>query len=263
MMALFLPGALDASPGIIKDTEAVERMEAAVRTYQNVTRKEFRDQLVVEHLECVRHTLGRMLVTLPGFVDAENLESAGILGLVEAANNFEPDRGVDFRTYAFHRIRGAILDELRRNCPLPQHVLQQWNRIRSVWERLGEHVGTDVLAEQTGLPESEIETILAAVRLAQPEVWLEELAHNDHGRDAGGSPEDVLDLEDQQRALADAIEQLPDQMRTVLGLYYMEDLRLAEIGEVLGLSESRISRILAQAQLRLKAILEKRLPRGH
>lgn len=236
-------------------------MEAAVRTYQSVTRKEFRDQLVVDHLECVRHALGRMLVTLPGTVDAENLECAGILGLVEAANQFDPARGVEFRTYAFHRIRGAILDELRRNCPLPQQVLQQWSLIRSIWERLGEHVGTDVLIQQTGLTESEVENTLAAVRLAQPEAWREELVHHDSVRSRGDAIDDALELEDQQRALAEAIEQLPDQMRTVLGLYYMEDLRLAEIGEVLELSESRISRILAQAQLRLKSLLEKRSPR--
>jgi len=232
-------------------------MEAAVRAYQNVTQKEFRDALVVENLDCVRHVLGRLMIGLPGFVDVENLEAAGILGLVEAAGQFDPQRGVAFSTFATHRIRGAMLDELRRNCPLPQQMLQQWARIRQVWEQLGEHVSPAAVANETGLTEEEIENCLAAVRLAQPEAWHAEMTGGKPLRSPSDDPEQQHELADEQRRLANAIEQLPDRLRIVLSLYYTENLRLAEIGEVLGLSESRISRLLTTAQLQLKSIIER------
>ncbi|WP_437227782.1 sigma-70 family RNA polymerase sigma factor [Planctomicrobium sp. SH661] len=232
-------------------------MEAAVRAYQNVTQKEFRDQLVVEHLDSVRHVLGRVVGGLPGFVDVENLESAGILGLVEAAAQFDPSRGVEFITFAYHRIRGAMLDELRRNCPLPQSILQQWSLIRSAWNSLGEHAPVATVAELTGLTEEEVESCITAVRVAQPESWHEEMADWKSSRSRQLDPTQSLDAEDEQRLLANAIEQLPERLRVVLSLYYTEELRLAEIGEVLSLSESRVSRLLTKAQLQLKSILER------
>lgn len=234
-------------------------MEAAVRAYQHVTQKEFRDTLVVNHLDCVRHILGRMSSTLPTFIDLENLEAAGILGLVEAAGHFDPTRGIEFRTYATHRIRGAILDELRRNCPLPQQVLQQWGKIRQVWEELGHQASHSLIAEKAGLTEEEFEDCLAAVRLAQPEAWHDELRIRRDPARMKNDPQAQFDEADQQRLLAEAIEQLPDRLRIVLSLYYTENLRLAEIAAVLGLSESRCSRLLTKAQLQLKSIIERNL----
>lgn len=234
-------------------------MEAAVRAYQNVTQKEFRDQLIVEHLEAVRHVLGRIVNGLPGFVDTENLESAGVLGLVEAASQFDPARGVEFRTFAYHRIRGAILDELRRNCPLPQPVLQLWTRIRQVWEQMGEKASATLVALMCGITEEELDECIAAVRLAQPETWHDELAGWRQHSASLHDPAAGLNAADEQKLLADAIEQLPERQRIVLSLYYTEELRLAEIGEVLGVSESRVSRLLSQSQLQIKTILERKL----
>lgn len=234
-------------------------MDAAVRTYQNVSQKALRDQLVVDHLEYVRHVLGRTLAGLPQYIDIDNLESAGILGLVEAAAQFDPQRGVEFRTFAHHRIRGAILDELRRNCPLPQHVLQQWAELRAAWDRLGGNATPAAVAAECGLSEEDVENCLAAMRLAQPEVWHDELCEwKREGRDLS-DPVESLNDDDERRLLADAIEQLPERLRIVLSLYYTEELRLLEIGEVLRLSESRVSRLLARAELQLKNILERNL----
>lgn len=234
-------------------------MDAAVRTYQNVNQKALRDQLVVDHLEYVRQVLGRMLAGLPQFVDIENLEAAGILGLVEAASQFDPQRGVVFRTFAYHRIRGAILDELRRNCPLPQDVLQRWAALRAAWERLGENATPATVAAACGLTEEEVENCMATVRLTQPEAWHDELSEWKRGGRDLSDPVDSLNDEEERRLLADAIEQLPERLRIVLSLYYTEELRLQEIGEVLGLSESRVSRLLARAELQLKNILERSL----
>ncbi len=224
-----------------------------------MAQKELRDRLVVEHLGYVRHVLSRMLVGLPQFVDADNLESAGVLGLVEAASQFDPQRGVEFRTFAHHRIRGAILDELRRNCPLPQHILQQWAALRRSWDQLGDQATPQALAQACGMSEQEVEECLAAVRLTQPESWQDELSDWHRVRSTEADPTERLNAEDERRLLADAIEQLPERQRIILSLYYMEDLRLSEIGAVLELSESRVSRLLARAQVQLKMILEQRL----
>jgi RNA polymerase sigma factor for flagellar operon FliA len=240
-------------------------MDAAVRAYQSVTQKAVRDRLITDHVDCVRHVLARLVPGLPPFIDTDNLEAAGLLGLVEAAANFESDRGVEFRTFAYHRIRGAILDELRCNCPLPQRVLQQWSQIRQAWDALGEAATPATVADKCGLQESEVEDCLAAIRLTQPEEWREELSQVSRHRIHDGDQAQQLERADEQRLLADAIEQLPERLRLVLSLYFLEELRLAEIGQVLELSESRVSRLLAQAQLQLRAILQNRMhsPPGH
>jgi RNA polymerase sigma factor for flagellar operon FliA len=233
-------------------------MEAAVRAYQSVTQKEVRDKLVVDHLDYVRHVLGRVIGGLPDFVDSESLESAGILGLVEAATQFDPSRGVEFRTFAHHRIRGAILDELRRNCPLPQQVLKQWSALRQAWEKLGEHATPRTLAQACQITEEEVEACLAAVRLTRPEEWHEGLSDWRKHHSQEMAPHARLDAEEEQQILADAIEELPERLRIILSLYFLEDLRLQEIGEVLGLSESRVSRLLVQAQMQVRNNIQRK-----
>lgn len=225
-------------------------MDAAVRAYKTASQQAARDQLITDHLKNVRHILGRLLVTLPENVDRENLEAAGVLGLVEAAHHFDPTRNVEFGAFAYHRIRGAILDELRRNCPLPQHMLEKWARIRQVTERLEGPVSMDVIAARSGLTEEEVEQCFDAIRLTRPEVWQEEFGIN------GTCDTSPLEQQDKTTRLAEAIEQLDDRLRTVVGMYYADELRLREIGEVLNLSESRVSRLLQQAHVQLRLILK-------
>src|SRR5262245_19727067 len=125
-------------------------MLGAVQTYQDVAVRDRRDALIFEHLSIVRHVVGKLLAELPPGMDAENLEAAGTLGLVEAAGNFDPTRGVDFKAYALNRIRGAVLDELRRNCPLPQRILERVSMIRIAHQELVAPVSVDALATCTG-----------------------------------------------------------------------------------------------------------------
>ncbi|HWL09038.1 MAG TPA: sigma-70 family RNA polymerase sigma factor [Planctomicrobium sp.] len=231
-------------------------MEAAVKAYQSVTQKEFRDRLILENLHCVRHVLGRIASGLPDFVDTDNLESAGVLGLVEAAAQYDTTRGVAFQTFAYHRIRGAILDELRRNCPLPQHVLEQWSQIQRIWEQQGERATPATVARACGLTEQEVEDCMTAIQFTRPEVWQADLPSHQRSAAVEEELDDQLSAGDERRILADAIQQLPRQMRTVLSLYYLEELRMAEIGEVLNLSVSRVSRLISQAQMKLKVLVE-------
>src|SRR6185369_4427005 len=98
-------------------------------------------------LSLVRHILGRLAAKLPYGVDLENLEAAGTLGLVEAANRFEPERGIHFKTFAYTRIRGAIYDELRRNCPLPQELLERVAQVRQALQSLAPPIRVEALAQ--------------------------------------------------------------------------------------------------------------------
>ncbi|TWT43029.1 RNA polymerase sigma factor FliA [Thalassoglobus neptunius] len=227
-------------------------MDVGLQTYRNNAEQENRDQLVLSHLTYVKKIIGRMRSEFPDEIDIENLESAGILGLVEAASRFNSDLGVQFTTFAYQRIRGAILDELRRNCPLPQSTLQHWAMIRDVWHQLGERPTSLSIAAATGLSVDEVEACLAAIRMTRPEVWREELPIR---RECDASADAVYSEKEQIRRLTDAIEKISDRARTAITLYHLNQLTLKEIGTVMRLSESRVSRILAASELELKGLL--------
>lgn len=237
------------------------RMHSAVKAYHKICKMDLRDQLILEHLDYVRHILGKMLATLPDYVDEDNLASAGILGLVEAAGQYDPERGTAFTTFAFQRIRGAILDELRRNCPVPQTILQNWALIREASIQMSPPMTSEKLAERSGLSVREVEDCLVAMRLTRPESWADELGElpmpveRESNADAGSN------RVEEKKLLADAIEELPEKMRLAVTMYYLQDMRMKEIGEVLNLSESRVSRLLAGAELQLKSIVQRRTQR--
>ncbi len=222
-------------------------MQQAKQVYDAVAQKERRDQLIVEHLPLVRHLVGKMVAELPPGIDVENLESAGVLGLVEAAHRFDAGRGVQFKTFAYSRIRGAVLDELRRNSPLPQQLLQQMAQVRQAYEELPPPVTVDALAAATGLSEEEVADCLAAIRMTRWLSW-EELGEPIGTRlDDPQRPDRLAEKEEQKRLLTEALAALDERKRMIVTLYYLEDLRLKEIAEVLRLSESRISRLLNAA----------------
>ncbi|MBX3439431.1 MAG: sigma-70 family RNA polymerase sigma factor [Planctomycetaceae bacterium] len=231
---------------------------AATNPYQKVVQAQQNEQLILEHLHYVRHVLGRTVAELPEGIDLENLEAAGILGLVEAAAQFDPAREVAFTTFAYLRIRGAILDELRRNCPLSRSMLKRWELIRSVYAKLEPPVAPENLSAATGLSLDDVLECLQSIRLTNPDAWHEDLAGGTLLDDQSLPPAAAIEHEDDLSVLADAIAHLPDQERTVLTLYHMEELRLKEIGIILGLSESRVSRVLAAAELRLKETVRRR-----
>ena len=234
-------------------------MEAAAQKYRNVAQRHQRDQLILHHLEYVRHIIGKIVSQLPAGIDAENLESAGVLGLVEAAKNFDVDHGTSFKTFAYPRIRGAILDELRRNSPLPQNILQQIGKVHRACETLSPPVTIEVVSKETGLTTEEVENCLEAIRLTRPTTWNDSISQShSHRQQRLDQPGTVLEAAETKQVLADCIELLPEKERLVITLYYLEDLRLKEIGRVLKLSESRVSRILAKAEFRLKEYVRTR-----
>lgn len=232
-------------------------MEAGLKTYRQVAARDERERLILDHLPDVRHILGKVAARLPSGVDRQNLESAGVLGLVEAAGQFDPARGVEFGAFARVRIRGAILDELRRNCPLPQRMLKRLAKVRQAYLRIDGPATTQAVAHFTGLTTAEVEECLEAASVTRTEQWNEDLSLQLSDRTAGEHHAGAaVELEEAKGRVADAIEQLPERERVVVTLYYLEDLRLREIGEALGLSESRVSRILTRAENRLRQLVD-------
>jgi RNA polymerase sigma factor for flagellar operon FliA len=229
-------------------------MEAGLAAYRQAAARDERERLILEHLEDVRHILGRIAPRLPREVDRQNLESAGVLGLVEAASQYDPGRGVEFGAFARLRIRGAILDELRRNCPLPQRMLKRVALVKQAYLRLDPPVTVAAIAEMTGLTADEVEECRQAAALIRQEPWTHDIERQltDEGDSDGAT---TLAQQEARAGVASAIEQLPERERLVLTLYYLEDLRLREIAEVLGLSESRVSRLLSRAETQLRELV--------
>jgi RNA polymerase sigma factor FliA len=231
-------------------------MEAGVAAYRQAAARDERERLILEHLVDVRHILGRLAARLPSEVDRQNLESAGVLGLVEAAGQYDPARGVEFGAYARLRIRGAILDELRRNCPLPQKMLKRLALVRHAQLRLDPPATSAAVAHLTGLTVAEVDECRQAAALVRQEPWTEEISDTLIDESCSDSDGMALIARDEDRSqVADAIEQLPERERMVLTLYYLEDLRLREIAELLKLSESRVSRLLSRAEQSLKQLV--------
>lgn len=228
-----------------------------IGAYQDAARRGQQEQLILSHLPLVRHVVGRLAIDLPPGVDLDNLESAGTLGLVEAAHNFDPSRNVQFKTFAYARVRGAILDELRRNSPLSQAVQEKLAAVNAARQRLAAAragpVTIEQLAAATGLSEDDVADALQAGRFVRQ---LADSPALEAERDpTAEEPARRLEDEERRRRLVEAVEALPERERLVVTLYYNEDLRLKEISAVLGLSESRVSRLLSAALLRLQARL--------
>lgn len=226
-----------------------------VDEYRKASRQQELERLILDHLSYVRKILSTMTASLPSHVDREGLESAGIVGLVEAANHFDSTRGVAFKTYAFTRIRGAILDELRKTSPVSQQMQEQIGKLRDAHERLSPPVSPEALAQATGMTLENVLRCLEAMRFIAPQNW-SDLYSTIHGswRHDGERPEEPLERAESHQILTQCIQKLPERERLVLTLYFLEDATLAEIGAALNLSESFVSRLLAGAKFRLKEL---------
>lgn len=218
--------------------------------------------LVVQHTPLVKRIAYHLLGRLPDTVQVDDLIQAGMLGLLESLKQYDASQGASFETYAGIRIRGAMLDELRRADWTPRSVHKKARQvaeaIRIVENQLGRDAKDHEVAKHLGIGLEEYGQILqdslscktfSVEELIQGEDSVIDQIHADH------QPEQQLMQDDFQRALADAIRELPERERLVVALYYDEELNLREIGKVLEVGESRVSQILSQAMLRLRAKL--------
>lgn len=224
-----------------------------------------RDALVERYLPLVRHVVGRLPIALPPTLDRDDLCSSGVIGLIHAAETYDETRGASFKTFAYTAIRGAILDEVRKHDPLPRGRRERLRRIDRVIGELHVALGRDPtydeIAATMGIRPEELDGDLAWARLGRT-LSFDELASTDDDESDGccaisteRGPLEAAETRDAVDHLAEAIAGLPETERRAVVLYHFEQLYLKEIGELLGVSESRVCQVLSRAMGRLQVKL--------
>jgi RNA polymerase sigma factor FliA len=244
--------------------------------YKKSGERRLRDQLIVLYSPLVKYVAARVAVGLPQHVDGSDLVSYGIIGLIDAIDRFSPDRQVKFETYAIPRIRGAIIDELRAIDWVPRSVRAKARAVEQAYASLEAtllRTPTDAeVATELGMSEPDLQDILRQISFvgvaALDEVFMvggdrtDRTTLGDTIPDATAGPVALFEDKESKEILAQAIMQLGERERTVLSLYYYEGLTLAEIGEILGVTESRVCQIHTKAVLQLRGRLNDRSPDG-
>lgn len=228
-----------------------------------------RDRLILDHIPLLRHVVGRM--SIPPALSREDVEGYGMLGLIAAANSFDETRGLKFSTYAFPRIRGAILDELRRMDFLPRGRRERLREMDAVVARLEQQGGVaptlEEIARAMGVSEDEVEETLHSARaLIEGSLDVETGAGTLGALVADPKSDDPVgsaQWNEMKSLLIAAIQALPEPDRTVITLYYGEGLLLRDISTVLDVTESRVSQIHSRALYRMNRDLSARTGARH
>jgi RNA polymerase sigma factor for flagellar operon FliA len=239
--------------------------------YKRTGARDLRDQLIVQYAPVVKYVAGRVSVGLPRHVDESDLASYGMIGLIDAIERFDPVRNVKFETYAIPRIKGAIIDELRSIDWVPRSVRtkaraveQSYAKLQGVLHRTP--LDTEVAAD-LDMTDGEFQNVLRQVSFVGVAALDEVFRGGDRSErstlgetlaDSGAGPMATFEVKETKEALIYAISQMGQREKTVLTLYYYEGLTLAEIGEILGVTESRVCQIHTKAVLQLRAKLADR-----
>ncbi len=237
--------------------------------YKKTRSPQLRDKFIRQYMPLVKYVAGKLAVGMPGSVEFDDLVGFGQFGLLDAIEKFDPGKNVKFKTYAVTRIRGAIFDELRQLDWVPRSVRQKSREIEDTIVDLESKLGrtaTDAeIAEKMGVSEAEYQQTVMKVSgtsvLSLNDVWY---SGNDNDHMSIGdsiespsslNPDVIVEREEIRKVIVEAINELPEKEKMVIVLYYHEDLTFKEIGEVLEVSESRISQLHTKANLHLRAKL--------
>ena len=237
--------------------------------YKERSTAEAQERLILHYSPLVKFVAGRVAAGLPQNIEQSDLVSYGIFGLIDAIDKFDPGRGYKFETYAISRIKGAIIDELRSIDWVPRSVRAKARSIERAYSKLENELRRSPedreVAKELGMTEDELAVSLTDIGrssiAALDELWTvsssgDQIALIDTIEDTQGpEPQTELAQTELKEALGEAIARLPEREKLVVTLYYYEELTLREIGEVLGVTESRVSQLHTKAILRLKARL--------
>lgn len=230
----------------------------------------YRDRLITEYAPLVKTIAGRLGAKLPSHVCQDDLMSAGIMGLLDAIDKFDTEKGVEFKSYAEFRIRGSMLDELRSMDWVPRSVRRNAKRLQEAYvrvekekmrpaedEEVAKALGIEMAEFYQLLDESKGMTLLSKDELGDL-IGMQDLAEKSTMARSTGilDPMDSLSIREIRDVTAKAIERLPDHERTVVALYYYEELTMKEIGRVMGYTESRVSQLHTKAVIRLRNSLK-------
>ena len=259
----------ETSEAVVAATPSPNGQELWRRYHQHID-LDAENALVEKYLPLVSSAVARLAMTLPDHVDHDDLYSAGLLGLLQALRNFDPKCGASFETFARMRVRGAMLDELRRMDWVPRSVHEKARKIQGVMAQLEQNLGrapTEAqMAKAMNLSAPEYARLINEVR---PAAFVCLDAVNSSEDSDGGNLYEVIanNIEENpleqvsqyelKRVIFERLKELPEIQRKVLALYYGEDLHLREIAEVFGLTESRICQIHSQAILSIRAYVQR------
>lgn len=239
--------------------------------YRKTHDLEIRNRLLVYYAPIVKFIAGRMAMNMPPNVEFEDLVGYGTIGLIDAISKFDVTKGIKFKTYANARIRGAILDELRASDWIPRSVRKKARDIEHVIQdieaKMGRPATDEEIAKAMGISFGEYAELLSQISgtsmLSLNDVWYigkddDEITIGDQVEDTDASTPDLqIERDEAKSLLKDLIMKLPEREKQVVYLYYYEELTLKEIGEVLNVTESRVSQIHTQCILRLRSKLAK------
>ncbi len=226
-----------------------------------------REEVIQKYLYLVKYVAGRIAINLPPNIELADLVNDGILGLLDAIEKYDDSRGVKFETYAVTRVHGAILDALRSLDWVPRALRARAREIERAYQeldvRLGRSATEEEVAAHLGLSPKEFDGVMQRIR-GTTLLSLEEFLPSERGPnvalgetlpDAGAQVLDVVAAHEIKQSLAQAVDGLPNQERTVISLYYFEGLTLKEIAGVLKVTESRVSQVHSAAVIRLRGKL--------
>ena len=232
---------------------------------------DLRDSLILEYLPLVKQIAGRLAIGLPSHIEEDELIACGIVGLLEALERYNPSSEASFKTFATWRIRGAMLDELRKITWMPRSMYQRLRQLQDAGQRLGHRLGREPeaaeIAKELGWSPEAVEQVYAQMNyfsllsldslLFAPAADYESAEEPFLAKGSFPTPEENLEKEEQQEILAGAVEKLSEREKLVLSLYYKEELTLREIGEVLKVTAARVSQIHARCILKLREEMQK------
>jgi len=234
------------------------------KKYKDDDNQQAREEIILKHLGLVRYAVGRIIIMLPDHIEADDLESYGIIGLIEAVEKFNHKRGVEFSTFALPRIKGEIYDYLRSKDWLPDNMRREIKLVEEERENFkaknGREPDQKKLAELAGIREDRLNTIERHSQLAN---WIS-LSHDFEGVELieliAADLDEAVDKMTEEEAvdlLAEKLDQLSENEKLVLTLYYYEELTQVEIAEIIELSAARVSQIHSQAIRRLRGMLSR------
>lgn len=257
-----------AEPRSYEDNEA--RLSDLWVTYKETGDRAIRERLILHYAPLVKYVAGRVGVGLPSSVDPADLVSNGMFGLIDAIEKYQPDRAIKFETYAVSRIRGAIIDELRSYDWVPRSVRQKARDVERAYQRLQLDLGRTPTDEEVA---DELDITVKALRQIFRQVSYVHVAALDELLSIGGDKSDRVSLDDTiaddraddpvalfeteetKEILGVAVSGLPEREKIVISLYYYEGMTLNEIGQVLGVTESRACQLHTKAVMQLRAQL--------
>jgi RNA polymerase sigma factor for flagellar operon FliA len=237
--------------------------------YRKTKNPEIREYFVIKYSPLVKYVAGKVAIGMPQQVEFEDLVSYGAFGLLDAIEKYDPERDIKFKTYAMTRIRGSIFDELRNIDWVPRTLRQKAKQLEeaiiTLENKLGHSVDDEEIAKEMGISNQELQELFSKISgasvISLNDVWYtgddnDQVSFMDTIESPESlNPENIIEKEEIRSVIVEAIKQLPDKEKKVIVLYYYEDLTLKEIGEVLEVTESRVSQLHTKAILRLRGKL--------